>query len=80
MTARRTLISFYVKFYVVCILFVIFIDKIFYYKPVLLVLNGFVLVPQICKNVYMKARNVPDTKYIVSMTITQSFLPLYLNG
>lgn len=45
-----------------------------------MVVNGFVWIPQIVKNAINKARNVPDTKFILSMTLTQCFLPLYLRG
>lgn len=45
-----------------------------------MIVNGLVWVPQILKNSMNKARNVPDNKFIISMTLTQSFLPLYLRG
>ena len=61
-------------------MFVVFIDQIFYYKYVLMIANGFIWIPQIIKNAVMKARNVPDAKFIFSMTLTQCSLPLYLNG
>lgn len=64
----------------ICLMFVVFIDQIFYYKYVLMIANGFVWIPQIIKNAVMKARNVPDAKFIFSMTLTQCSLPLYLNG
>lgn len=80
MHARRALIYFYVRFYLICLLLVIFIDKIFFYKYLLLAFNGFIWVPQIIKNAVMKATNMPDTNFIISMTLTQCLLPLYLNG
>lgn len=77
--ARRALIMFYVKFYLVCLFLVIFIEKIFYYKLLLLLLNGLVWAPQVVKNVLLKSKNVPDIGYILSLTCTQCCLPFYLN-
>jgi hypothetical protein len=78
--ARRALIFFYVKFYCLCLAMVILIDIIFYYDFILFVLCGFVWVPQIVKNAILKARNVPDSKFVISMAMTQCLLPLYLRG
>lgn len=78
--ARKALIFFYVKFYCICLFVVILIDTIFYYSLILLIVNGFVWLPQIVKNAINKARNVPDIKFVISMTLTQCFLPLYLRG
>jgi hypothetical protein len=78
--ARRALIYFYVKFYAVCLFAIILIDSVFYYSAALLVCNGLIWLPQIVKNVVTKARDTPDTKFVISMTITQCMLPLYLRG
>jgi transmembrane E3 ubiquitin-protein ligase len=78
--ARRALIFFYVKFYCVWLATVILIDTIFAYRILLLITNGLIWVPQILKNATNKARNVPDTKFIISLTMTQCFLPIYMRG
>mmetsp|Transcript_30246 Transcript_30246/g.34633 ORF Transcript_30246/g.34633 Transcript_30246/m.34633 type:complete len:157 (+) Transcript_30246:1020-1490(+) len=69
--ARKALIYFYVKFYCICLLIVIFSDTIISSPFLLLILNGMVWVPQIIKNAMNKARNVPDIKFVLSMTFTQ---------
>jgi len=78
--ARKALITFYVKYYCVCILMVILISSMFYNLTVLFILSGFVWVPQIIKNMQTKARNCPDNKFVISMALSQCFLPLYIRG
>ena len=79
-TARRALIFFYCKFYCVLLAFFFLIDNIFRNSLLLLVVNGLVWVPQIYKNIISKGRNTPDLKFVISMTMTQCFLPLYIRA
>ena len=78
--ARKAMVFFYVKFYCVCLLFVFFSDIIISSLYLLLILNGMIWIPQIIKNVYNKSRNVPNITFIISMTLTQCFLPVYIRG
>ena len=78
--ARKAMVFFYVKFYCVCLLFVFFSDIIISSLYLLLILNGMIWIPQIIKNVYNKSRNVPNITFIISMTLTQCFLPIYIRG
>ena len=78
--ARKSMVYFYIKFYCVCLLFIYFSDLIFSNLFLLIIFNGLIWVPQIIKNAYNKSRNVPDIKFIISMTLTQCFLPAYMRG
>lgn len=74
---RRQIIIFYLKFYIVYIIAVSFSDYIFSYTFLLVFINGLIWAPQIVENAINKSRHAPMPLYIISLSLSQGFMPVY---
>ena len=74
---RRQIILFYLKFYIVYIVAVSLSDYIFSYSFLLVIMNGLIWIPQIIENVINRSRNVPMPSFLISLSLSQGFMPVY---
>lgn len=77
---RRSLITFYIKFYLVALLSLLLAERIVGSPIALFLLSGSTLFPQIIENAINKSRNTPNMGFAVFLMATQCFFPLYIKG
>ena len=79
-TVRRSLVNFYIRFYLLAFIGFIFIRYIIVNPILVSLLNGCVWIPQILENVRNRSRNTPQIKFAVSLSVSQVLVPVYLRG
>lgn len=77
---RRSLITFYIKFYLVALLSLLTIERVISSPVALFVLCGGTLVPQIVENAINKCRHTPRMSFSIFLMLTQSYFAIYIKG
>jgi len=68
---RKSLIAFYIKFYLVALISLLVIDRVISNNSSLFILCGSVLMPQIIENAVYKSRYTPNMSFAIMMISTQ---------